>query len=105
MKGIRFKPDCREWIKQGIKTTTFRKTRRNGLYEVVEGDIFHPKGLGIFIECKPIVRMHRNDVILYHYQLEGDFDSPEAFMAWLKANKLELPEWGWLNHIKYISDE
>jgi len=46
MKMIRFKPDCREWIKQGIKTTTFRRTKKQGIYEIVEGSWYHPKRLG-----------------------------------------------------------
>lgn len=105
MKKIRFKPDCREWIKLGIKTTTFRKTRRNGIYEIVEGDIFHPKGLGLIIECLPIARITGKEVVDLHYQSEGDFDSPKEFLEWLEKNKLRLPERGWLNLVTFIEEQ
>lgn len=102
MKGIRFKPDCYDWIRRGTKTTTFRKTRRNGIYEIVKGDIFHPVGQGIIIKCLPIKRVAAKEVVDLHYRSEGDFDSPHEFLDWLKTNNLNLPERGWLNNITYI---
>ena len=105
MKVIRFKPDCREWIKQGVKTTTFRKNRRNGFYEIVEGGWHHPRHLGIFVECKPIKETTSEDVVFNHYQSEGDFRDPVEFLAWLLRNNLELPEKGWLNKVDFIAKD
>jgi len=94
MKMIRFRPDCREWIKKGLKTTTFRRTKKQGIYEIVEGLWYHPKHLGIIIKLTPINKTTANKVILYDYRTEGNFNSPEEFIEWLKKNKLELPETG-----------
>jgi len=103
---IRFKPDCREWIKKGIKTTTFRRNKKQGVYEIVEGSWYHPKRLGIFIRLIPLFpKMTSVDVIRRHFMTEGDFKSPEEFLEWLKKNKLELPEEGWLHHIEYLGEE
>lgn len=102
MKGIRFKQDCRTWIALGKKTTTFRKTRRNGLYELIEGSWYKPKPLGIYFEMKPLAKITKEELIEKWYSTEGDFDSPEEFIEWLKQNKLykKLPEEGWLNLVK-----
>ena len=105
VKSIRFKPDCREWIKQGVKTTTFRKTRRNGLYEIVEGGWYHPRHLGIFVKCKPIKETSSEDVVFNHYRSEGDFKDPVEFLAWLLRNNLELPEKGWLNKVEFLAED
>lgn len=102
MKGIRFRKDCYDWIIHGCKTTTFRKTRRNGIYEIVEGDIYHPKGQGIFILMKPIKRCEAQEVIDEDYSTEGPFDTKEEFIKWLDDNALKLPEDGWLNSIEYV---
>jgi len=105
MKMIRFKPDCRDWIKRGIKTTTFRRTRKQGVYEIVEGSWYHPRRLGMYVRLTPITKMNTNTVIFFHYTTEGDFKSPEEFLEWLKKNKLELPELGWLHHVEYLGTD
>jgi len=105
MKHIRFKPDCREWIKRGVKTTTFRKTKRNGIYEIVEGSWYHPRRLGIFIKCTPIKHTTSEDVVFNHYMTEGDFKDPIEFLAWLRRNNLELPDEGWLNRVEFLAEE
>ena len=102
MRMIRFKRDCLDWIKQGIKTTTYRKNKKHGIYELVEGSRFHPKRLGIYILLIPIEKTTVTDVILNHYGSEGDFKSPREFREWLKKNRLELPETGWLHRIEYL---
>jgi len=102
MKGIRFRKECYAWIQKGCKTTTFRKTRRNGIYEIVEGDIFHPKGQGIFILMAPIKHCTSKEVIEEDYHTEGPFDTKEEFTDWLNKVKLTLPEDGWLNSIEVV---
>lgn len=106
MKMIRFKPECREWIRRGIKTTTFRRARKQGIYEVVEGSWFHPKRLGMFVKLSPIRRMTKTEVLLYHFQTEGDFQSSEQFMEWLVKTRLweKLPNEGWLHRIEYLGE-
>jgi len=101
MKGIRFKPDMIKWIQEGIKSTTFRRTRRDGLYQIVKGSWYKPVGLGIFVYCKPLSRITRPELILKWYSTEGDFKTPEEFVEWLQKNKLykKLPEKGWLNKV------
>ena len=107
MKAIRFKPDCREWIRKGVKTTTFRRTKKQGLYEIVEGSWFHPKRLGVYVKLTPIKRMTKREVLLHHYETEGDFKNTEQFMEWLQKNGLweKLPEEGWLHLIEYLGEE
>jgi len=104
-KRIRFKDDCIKWILEGKKTTTFRATRRNGLYEIVKGGWFHPEGTGIFIQMEPIEYISKVQLIMQHYHTEGDFSSPEEFMSWLKSVGLydHLPPAGWLNKIELES--
>ncbi len=107
MKGIRFKKDCYEWIKQGTKTTTFRKTKRNGVYEIVEGGWFKAKpywymGKNILLLMKPIKMCNAHEIINVHYHTEGPFNNKEEFIAWLEKVKLELPEFGWLNSLEVV---
>jgi len=106
MRGIRFKPDMIKWIQEGIKTTTFRKTRRNGEYEIVKGSWFKPIGLGIYVECHSLMKITRDMLINHYYMKEGDFSSPTSFIYWLKQNKLlkKLPLRGWLNSVEHIKN-
>ena len=104
MKGIRFKPEMIQWIQEGKKSTTFRKTRRTGFYQIVKGSWFKPESLGILIHCYPLTRIPKEFLIKACYDFEGDFNSPEEFIEWLKKNKLykKLPEKGWLNLVRFI---
>ena len=101
-RGIRFIPYCSEWIKRGLKTTTFRKTKRNGIYEIVEGPWYNPKRTGLLIKCTPYLFTCKDHVIHLYYDAEGDFKSSEEFLEWLKQNNLTLPEEGWLNKIEFL---
>jgi hypothetical protein len=104
MKRIWFKPDCRRWIIEGKKTRTFRKGRKFGLYEVVEGSWYKPKPTGLKVMLKPLFYTHRDTVMNREFDKEGDFKTPEEFMKWLKNNRLNLPEWGWLHEIEKLKD-
>jgi len=107
MKMIRFKPDCREWIKKRIKTTTFRRTKKQGIYEIVEGSWYHPKHLGVYVKLTPIKRMTKTEVLLHHYETEGDFKSTRRFVEWLQKVGLweKFPDEGWLMKIEYLGEK
>ena len=102
LRGIRLRPDCRRWLLEGTKTTTFRATPRQGFYELVEGSWFKPKHLGIVVECTPIIWTTDLAVIQHHYGTEGPFKSPDEVRKWLKDNKLTLPHKGWLISVKVV---
>ena len=104
MRGIRFKNDCIKWIREGIKKTTYRKTRRNGEYEIVKGSWFKPERLGMFVRCKPILEINSIVLVSWFWWLEGDFKSTHEFQEWLIKNKLfkKLPIVGWLNSVEYL---
>ena len=106
MKGIRFKPDMIKWIQEGIKVTTFRRTRRDGLYQIVKGSWFKPVGLGIYVECKPLFKVTKYMLINHYYMKEGDFKTPGEFITWLRENNLleKLPYKGWLNSVEQIKN-
>ncbi len=110
-KRIWFKPDCIKWIREGKKTTTFRRGRHEGIYEIVQGSRFKAKGLGIFLKLSVAFcdgnawPLRRENVIRFSYDTEGDFHSPQDFESWLKQNKLELPEIGYLHSIELIKVE
>jgi len=104
-RRIWFKKDCVQWILEGKKTTTFRSRRHVGEYEIVEGSRFKAKGLGIFLKLTPQnLPMHSVDVIDFHYKTEGNFVTDKELVTWLKKNKLELPEWGYLHDIKILEN-
>jgi hypothetical protein len=102
IKRIWFKKDCVKWILEGKKTTTFRSRRHEGEYEIVEGSRFKAKGLGIFLKLTLLSQTNAYDIIHYLYMTEGKFDSSQEFEEWLKKNKLELPEYGYLHKIEVI---
>lgn len=102
LRGIRFQNDTLKWLLEGVKTTTFRKNPRKGLYEVIKGGFFTQKRLGIIVECVPIMHTSAENVIEHHYQTEGDFKSPEEFRNWLKRQKLPLPKEGCLIAVKVV---
>jgi hypothetical protein len=102
MKRIWFKEDCRRWLLEGKKTTTFRKREHKGEYMVVQGNWYRPKPTGIKVELLPLCRVHKKNLILFWFFSEGDFKTPEEFCVWLKRNKLELPTYGWVHEIKVV---
>lgn len=105
MKRIWIKPDGREWIRKRIQKTTFRKNmKEEGIYEVVEGSIYNPKSVGMWVKLTPLKYCSLEEVISNHYSTEGDFKSPEDFVAWLKANKLKLPDEGYLHGITMLEE-
>jgi len=104
MRGIRFKPDMIQWIIEGKKSTTFRKTRRKGLYEIVKGSWYKPVGLGIIVRCYPCGILSKELLVNSLYNYEGPFETPGEFKEWLIKNKFynKLPNNGWINLVKYV---
>ncbi|KXB01094.1 hypothetical protein AKJ44_02950 [candidate division MSBL1 archaeon SCGC-AAA261F17] len=102
-KRIWFKPDCIKWIREGIKTTTFRNTKRNGVYDVAKGSWFNATPIGLRLKLTPTNLMSGENVINKHYEIEGQFKSPQEFRGWLEKVGLELPTAGWLNEIKVLT--
>ncbi|RLJ02731.1 MAG: hypothetical protein DRP11_02685 [Candidatus Aenigmatarchaeota archaeon] len=101
MKRIWFKPDCVEWIREGRKTTTFRKNKKEGIYQVVKGSWFKPERVGLVIKLIPIGQTDAKTVIERHFHEEG-FNSPWHFERWLRENNLDLPEVGFLHKIEVL---
>jgi hypothetical protein len=103
MKRIWFKPDCIKWIREGKKTSTFRKTKHEGEYKVVQGSRYNSKPIGLVVKLIPLLYWHRNTVVTILYGREGDFKTTDEFRSWLERNKLKLPEWGWVHEIKVVA--
>jgi len=101
MRVIRFKPLMLKRILDGQKITTFRKRRLEGFYEVVKGSRFKPVKLGIQVKLVWLAEVTRDEVINEFYKQEG-FNSPQEFKEWLKQEKLDLPERGWLHQIETV---
>ena len=107
-KRIWFKPDCVEWIVKGIKTTTFRRRRHEGIYEVVRGSWFKPEPVGLTLKLTPIKQMDFLDCINAHFETEGDFDCQADFEAWLNKVGLDYQKderLGWLHKIEVVDDD
>jgi len=103
MKRIWMKPDGIRWLLQKKKTTTFRENKHIGMHDIVRGSWYNTERVGVIIELVPSLHC-ASDIIIYNkYSTEGDFKNPDEFIAWLKANKLTLPEFGWLHEIIYVS--
>jgi len=102
MARIWFKRDGVKWIRERKKTTTFREKRKEGVYEVVEGSRYSPKVTGMYVNLVPLKYLNRNEVVQAHYETEGDFHSPEEFERWLKRERLNLPEFGWLHRVELL---
>jgi len=111
MKVIRFKLDCQTWMRQGKKTTTFRKNKKNGVHEIIEGDWYHPKHLGMFVKLTPLFQCPYTFVLYNHYRTEGDFESADQFEEWLRKvglwktfASLSTPP-GWLMQVEYLGEK
>jgi len=87
---------------EGKKTTTFRKGRKEGVYEVIEGSWYRPRPTGMKVRLTPIQSMGIDELISSYYRTEGDFNTPEDFKGWLKRKKLTLPELGWLHRLELV---
>lgn len=108
-KPIRFKPECVEWIKRGVKRTTFRFRRlRAGVYELVEGPLFKPRRLGVLFSLIPWKRAKPQEVIELWYEDEGPFSSPDEFVEWLKKvglyERFKEDKVGWIHKVSYLGD-
>lgn len=103
-KRIWFKPDCVRWIREGKKTTTFRKTKHEGIYQVVRGSWFKAEPVGLRVRLTLIVEMPFEQVISLHYGTEGDFETPLEFADWLSmvGLKYRTEQLGWLHNIEVI---
>lgn len=104
MKRVWIKPDGRKWIREGKKTTTFRKNRHQGTYEIVEGSWYKAVSVGMILKLSPLCRISKTELINDHFLSEGDFKTPKDFSNWLKVNKLNLPDFGWLHRIEKIEN-
>lgn len=104
MRTIRFKKDCIEWIKTGRKTTTYRKNKKEGIYEIVRGSYYHCEHLGIVVRLTPIAPINKEELISYYWQKEGDFETRWDFLAWLGEEKVTLPDFGWLMKVEYLGE-
>ena len=101
---IWFKPDCVRWIEEGKKTTTFRRRKHEGIYEVMKGSWFLARGVGLKVRLIPIAALAFGEVIANHFESEGDFEDSNEFAMWLKRVGLakKLPLVGWLHRIEIV---
>lgn len=99
LKYLPFKPICAEWIKQGLKETTFRSRRYDNLYDVVTGSRYKRRPIGLVIKSIPIMNCEAEDVINTYFRTEGPFRTAQEFKDWLGEVNLTLPDVGWLHHL------
>lgn len=104
MKRIWFKPDCVRWIREGKKTTTFRKTRHEGTYKVVKGPRFKAVPIGLNIKLTPIDEMAFSVVVNSYFITEGNFKSSNEFVDWLDYVGIlyHHEQLGWLHQIEVL---
>lgn len=105
MRPIWFNPDCVRWIREGKKTTTFERQRKEGIYEVVGGSQHGSKPTGLRVRLVPIDLYLRDSVIKFHFSTEGDFKNADDFLGWLKKVGLlkKMPIMGWLHRIEKVN--
>lgn len=113
-KRIWFKPDCVEWIRKGLKTTTWRTQRHEGEYDIVKGSWFRAEKIGLQIRLTPLKQISMYKLIS-HYRTEGPFMCGNKFERWLEDNKLlvredsrkrpsDIKKKGWLHKIEVLSN-
>ncbi len=106
-KRIWFKPDCVRWIREGKKTTTFRKRRHEGVYEVVRGSWFKAKPIGLRVRLTPLCQAYLGNVLDLRFDTEGDFGNTDEFIDWLVEIGLtnKVPDFGWLHKVEIVGKE
>jgi len=100
---IRFHPDSIRWIREGKKTTTYSRHRKEGTYEIVNGPLLSPKRLGIFIEITPYKKCSFREVKADNFGTEGPFNNSEEFDFWCTQSGLSrIPARGWIHGLEKI---
>lgn len=100
---IRLHPDCVRWILEGKKKTTYSRNKREGTHEIVNGPLFSPKRLGIFIEMTPHKKCSLKEVQAGDFGTEGPFNNPEEFLSWYAQSGLgRIPARGWIHGVEQV---